>query len=87
MNVSCFMIRGGFRVDLLCGDPPKLLTDYLRAHTERAALDTPIFLAPRPIHRLLVHLHFEIVTSRRQCAGKNCRHRIRYVRKPWEQDG
>ena len=35
-----------------------------------AALDTPIFLAPRPIHRLLVHLHFEIVTSRRLCAGK-----------------
>ena len=73
------MIRSGL--------PSGPLSGHLSAPSAPAALDTPIFLAPRPIHRLLVHRHFEIVTSRRQCAGKNCRHRIRYVRKPLEKDG
>ena len=51
------MIRSGL--------PSGPLSGHLFAPPAPAALDTPIFLAPRPIHRLLVHLHFEIVTSRR----------------------
>ena len=49
------MIRSGL--------PSGPLSGHLSAPSAPAALDTPIFLAPRPIHRLLVHLHFEIVTS------------------------
>ena len=86
-TMRCFMIQGGFMLMIRSGLPSGPLSGHLSAPSSPAALDTPIFLAPRPIHRLLVHLHFEIVTSRRQCAGKNCRHRIRYVRKPLEKDG
>jgi len=45
------MIRSGL--------PSGPLSGHLSAPSAPAALDTPIFLAPRPIHRLLVHLHFE----------------------------
>ena len=76
-TMRCFMIQGGFMLMIRSGLPSGPLSGHLSAPSAPAALDTPIFLAPRPIHRLLVHLHFEIVTSRRQCAGKNCRHRIR----------
>ena len=86
-TMRCFMIQGGFMLMIRSGLPSGPLSGHLSAPSAPAALDTPLFLAPRPIHRLLVHLHFEIVTSRRQCAGKNCRHRIRYVRKPLEKDG
>ena len=86
-TMRCFMIQGGFMLMIRSGLPSGPLSGHLSAPSAPAALDTPIFLAPRPIHRLLVHLHFEIVTSRRQCAGKNCRYRIRYVRKPLEKDG
>ena len=86
-TMRCFMIQGGFMLMIRSGLPSGPLSGHLSAPSAPAALDTPIFLAPRPIHRLLVHLHFEIVTSRRQCAGKNCRHRIRYVRKSLEKDG
>lgn len=75
-TMRCFMIQGGFMLMIRSGLPSGPLSGHLSAPSAPAALDTPIFLAPRPIHRLLVHLHFEIVTSRRQCAGKNCRHRI-----------
>ena len=81
-----FMIQGGFMLAQYGGLPSGPLSGHLFVPAP-AALDTPIFLAPRPIHRLLVHLHFEIGTSRRLCAGKNCGHWIRYVRKPLEKDG
>lgn len=64
------MIQGGFMLMIRSGLPSGPLSGHLSAPSAPAALDTPIFLAPRPIHRLLVHLHFEIVTSRRLCAGK-----------------
>lgn len=69
-TMRCFMIQGGFMLMIRSGLPSGPLSGHLSAPSAPAALDTPIFLAPRPIHRLLVHLHFEIVTSRRQCAGK-----------------
>ena len=69
-TMRCFMIQGGFMLMIRSGLPSGPLSGHLSAPSSPAALDTPIFLAPRPIHRLLVHLHFEIVTSRRQCAGK-----------------
>lgn len=71
-TMRCFMIQGGFMLMIRSGLPSGPLSGHLSAPSAPAALDTPIFLAPRPIHRLLVHRHFEIVTSRRQCAGKNC---------------
>ena len=69
-TMRCFMIQGGFMLMIRSGLPSGPLSGHLSAPSAPAALDTPIFLAPRPIHRLLVHLHFEIVTSRRLCAGK-----------------
>ena len=69
-TMRCFMIQGGFMLMIRSGLPSGPLSGHLFVPPAPAALDTPIFLAPRPIHRLLVHLHFEIVTSRRLCAGK-----------------
>ena len=70
-TMRCFMIQGGFMLMIRSGLPSGPLSGHLFVPPPApAALDTPIFLAPRPIHRLLVHLHFEIVTSRRLCAGK-----------------
>lgn len=47
-TMRCFMIQGGFMLMIRSGLPSGPLSGHLSAPSAPAALDTPIFLAPRP---------------------------------------
>ena len=50
-TMRCFMIQGGFMLMIRSGLPSGPLSGHLSAPSAPAALDTPIFLAPRPFQR------------------------------------